>query len=70
MLLRINDFSAALGKRSLSLETQLWKKPHPDESKLLGLRSGGYSLLRETFLTCDAHPWVYARTIIPPHTLL
>jgi len=55
---------------SLSLETQLWKKPHPDESKLLGLRSGGYSLLRETFLTCDAHPWVYARTIIPPHTLL
>jgi len=55
---------------SLSLEAQLWKRPHPDESKLLDLRSGGYGLLRESFLTCDAHPWVYARTIIPPRTLL
>ena len=55
---------------SLSLETQLWKRPHPDESELLDLRSGGYGLLRESFLTCNAHPWVYARCIIPPRTLL
>ena len=55
---------------SLSLEAQLWKRPHPDESKLLDLRSGGYGLLRESFLTCDTHPWVYARTVIPPRTLL
>ena len=57
-------------KISLSLEAQSWKKPYPDESKILNLRSGGYSLLRETFLTCDAKPWVYARTTIPPRTLL
>ncbi len=57
-------------KISLSLEAQSWKKPYPDESKILNLRSGSYGLLRETFLTCDAHPWVYARTFIPPRTLL
>jgi chorismate--pyruvate lyase len=26
--------------------------------------------LRETFLTSGGHPWVYARTVIPPQTLL
>ncbi|MFT5426690.1 MAG: chorismate--pyruvate lyase [Gammaproteobacteria bacterium] len=57
-------------KISLSLEAQSWKKPYPDESKILNLRSGGSCLLRETFLTCNAQPWVYARTIIPPRTLL
>lgn len=57
-------------KISLSLEAQSWKKPYPDESKILNLRNGGYGFLRETFLTCNAKPWVYARTIIPPRTLL
>lgn len=56
-------------KISLSLEAQSWKKPYIDESKILNLRSGSYSLLRETFLTCGTSPWVYARTIIPPGTL-
>lgn len=55
---------------SLTLEAQSWKKPYSDESKILNLRSGSYSLLRETFLTCGANPWVYARTIIPPNTLI
>ncbi len=57
-------------KISLSLEAQSWNKPHPDELKILNLRSGGYGLIRETFLTCGTEPWVYARTIIPPRTLL
>jgi len=54
----------------LTLEAQSWGKPHPDESKILNLRNAGYGLLRETFLTCGDHPWVYARTIIPPQTLM
>jgi len=54
----------------LTLEAQSWGKPHPDESKILNLRNAGYGLLRETFLTCGEHPWVYARTIIPPQTLM
>ena len=57
-------------KISLSLEAQSWKKPYPDECKILNLPSGSYALLRETFLNCNTHPWVYARTIIPPRTLL
>ncbi len=57
-------------KISLTLEAKYWGKPQPDESKILNLRNGGYALLRETFLTCRNHPWVYARTIIPPQTLL
>ena len=57
-------------KISLTLEAKSWGKPQPDESKILQLRNGGYALLRETFLTCGSHPWVYARTIIPPQTLL
>ncbi len=55
---------------SLTLEAKSWGKPHPDESKILHLRNSSYALLRETFLTCGPHPWVYARTIIPPQTLL
>ena len=57
-------------KISLTLEAQSWGKPYPDESKILHLRNGSYALLRETFLTCVDDPWVYARTIIPPQTLL
>ena len=57
-------------KISLSVEAQSWRKPRPEESKLLAVRSGGYSLIREIFLTCNDLPWVYARTIIPPCTLL
>ncbi len=68
LIKRLEKFSPK--KISLTLGAQSWKRPHPDESKLLDLRSGGYGLLREIFLTCDAHPWVYARTIIPPRTLL
>ena len=55
---------------SLNIEAQSWKKPHSDESKLLAVRSSGYSLIREIFLTCNNLPWAYARTVIPPHTLL
>lgn len=57
-------------KISLALEAQSWGKPYPEESKILNLRNGGYGFLRETFLMCGSNPWVYARTIIPPRTLL
>ena len=68
LIKHLDNFSPE--KISLTLEAQSWGKPYPDESKILHLRSGGYSLLRETFLMCGTNPWVYARTIIPPHTLL
>ena len=53
----------------LNLQTQLYKKPHYDEAKTLGLRNGEFVLLREVFLTCNILPWIYARTAIPNCTL-
>lgn len=67
LMANLEKFS--LGRVSLSLQTQLYKKPHYDEAKKLGLRSGEFVLLREVFLTCSIFPWIYARTAIPICTL-
>jgi chorismate--pyruvate lyase len=68
-LIKHLEYSSS-NKISLNVEAQSWGKPYPEESKLLAVRSSGYCLIREIFLTCNDQPWVYARTIIPPHTLL
>ncbi len=68
-LIKYLEYSSS-NKISLRIEAQSWKKPHPDESRLLAIRISGYSLIREIFLSCNNQPWVYARTIIPARTLL
>lgn len=41
----------------------------PDEIKALHMSSRRYALIRQVLLCCDNQPWVYARTVIPLHSL-
>jgi len=43
--------------------------PLYSEEKLLGMRRGGTSIVREVELLCDGVPWVFARTVIPVTSL-
>lgn len=43
--------------------------PHPDEARLLRLRSGQQALLREVLLVADGVPVVYARSLLAPRSL-
>lgn len=67
LMANLKNFS--LEQIHLDLQTQSYKKPHHDEAKKLGLRSGEFVLLREVFLKCNIVPWIYARTAIPIGTL-
>lgn len=40
-----------------------------NEAKTLNMRINGRALVREVHLLCNNEPWVFARTVIPPHTL-
>jgi chorismate--pyruvate lyase len=48
---------------------QHWARPHINESQRLRMPANEYALIREVHLLCDGEPWVFARTVIPPHTL-
>ncbi|MCG6887430.1 MAG: chorismate lyase [Proteobacteria bacterium] len=48
---------------------QGWGRPMLNEAVRLGMDESRRALIREVYLYCDASPWVYARTIIPPTTL-
>ena len=56
------DFAVAL----LGLRRQ---RPLPSEAGRLQLPRGGVALVREVCLSCDLHPWVFARTLIPLNSL-
>lgn len=53
----------------VQLLEQRWARPLPGETKALKLTRQGYVWIREVRLFCDARPWVFARTSIPPSTL-
>ena len=61
--------SACGGDFGVQVLAQAWQRPHPDEHHCLGMRAGAIALVRQVRLTCDGHPWVYARTVIPRTTL-
>lgn len=46
-----------------------WARPYDSERRLLEMRRGGVTLLREVQLICRGVPWVYARTLIPARSL-
>ena len=48
---------------------QYWAKPTPDEAVLLGLREGQTALIREVWLQDGEMPLVFARSILPRHSL-
>lgn len=56
------------GKFNLEFCGQSWQRPLFDEARVLVLPAGAYALIREIYLKCDQHPWVYGRSIIPSST--
>ena len=48
---------------------QGWGSPLYSEGRLLGMRRGEIAVIREVLLLCDEQPWVFARTLIPIHSL-
>jgi chorismate--pyruvate lyase len=48
---------------------QYWARPTPDESALLGLKAGQTALIREVWLHDGNVPLVFARSILPRHSL-
>ncbi len=57
------------GKFRVEVAFQGWRRPLLHEARALGMRAGGYALVRQVYLLCDDQPWVYARTVIPRTTL-
>lgn len=57
------------GRFRVRLLHQTWGSPLYSESKVLRLRRGEATLIREVELLCDEHPWVFARTLIPATSL-
>ena len=49
--------------------SQGWRRPLLNEAGALGMRPAHYAFVREVHLLCGDRPWVFARTVIPPHTL-
>ncbi|AKH20701.1 chorismate--pyruvate lyase family protein [Sedimenticola thiotaurini] len=60
---------AAQGNFRLRLLRQGWARPLESERRLLGMRRGGVVILREVEMLCGDVPWVFARTLIPVHSL-
>ena len=48
---------------------QGWGSPLYSEGRLLRMRRGEIAVIREVLLLCDELPWVFARTLIPIHSL-
>ncbi|MCR4302502.1 MAG: chorismate lyase [Sulfuricaulis sp.] len=45
-------------------------RPLRNEAEALDMRSGTRAIVRQVQLMCGDTPWVYARTIIPPQTIV
>ena len=58
------------GDFCVTLLNQAWKRPMLNEAKRLGMPTNEFALVRQVHLKCDGQPWVFARTIIPPRTLI
>ncbi len=60
---------ACSGPFSVQILREGWGKPMLNEARRLKMRLSGYAWIREVHLLCGGQPWVFARTVIPPHTL-
>ncbi len=54
---------------ALEVLSQRWEQPLQDECQLLGIRPGRLALVRQVRLLCGNRPLIFARSIIPSHTL-
>lgn len=50
--------------------TQQWQHPLPTEREWLAISNQRYARVREVYLRCKTESWVFARTVIPPETLV
>ena len=57
------------GRFQVQVVSQARARPLRDERCTLGMRDHEYAVVRMVYLLCDGQPWVFARTIIPLHTL-
>jgi len=57
------------GQFRVKVLSQQWRRPMSNEARALGMRRSGRALVRQVQLLCNDVPWVYARTVIPRHTL-
>lgn len=60
---------ACNGTFSVQLLNQGWAHAMLNEAKTLHMRISSRAMVREVHLLCNDQPWVFARTVIPPHTL-
>lgn len=60
---------ACSGKFSVQVLNEGWERPMLNEARCLHMRPSSYAWIRQVHLLCDEQPWVFARTVIPPHTL-
>lgn len=60
---------AGRGPFRVAVYRQRWQRPQPNECRLLGLRRGERSLVREVHLYTGDVPRVFARTVIPAGSL-
>ena len=61
--------AACDGSFSVQVLNQGWSRALLNEANILGMRRSRRALVREVHLLCNGEPWVFARTVIPPHTL-
>jgi chorismate--pyruvate lyase len=61
--------SSCNGPFSIQILTQGWGHPMLNEARRLRMRVSSYAFIRQVHLCCNGQPWVFARTVIPPHTL-
>ena len=61
--------AACNGSFSVQVLHQGWSQAMLNEAKTLGMHRSRRALVREVHLLCNGEPWVFARTVIPPHTL-
>ena len=57
------------GSFSVQVLSQGWSRAMLNEARVLRMRTGRRALVREVHLLCNNVPWIFARTVIPPHTL-
>ncbi len=60
---------ACAGKFRVEVLRQDWQRPQREERSALKMRRHTLALVREVRLLCDEQPWVYARSVVPLHTL-
>jgi chorismate--pyruvate lyase len=57
------------GDFSVTVLKQRWERPRLDEARALNIPPHQFALIREVILHGNNQPWVYARSVLPQHTL-